>query len=80
MFAFVCINVKLYDFLLQQVRLEPAKFTSVNFTCYAKGWYLFFTHQYVCCIPLNELQWNPDDVLLIEPVVTCSFGRAGIHQ
>lgn len=42
MYAFVRINVKPYDFLLQQVSLEAAKFTSVNFACYAQGCFLFF--------------------------------------
>lgn len=45
--AFVRIKAQLNGFLLQQVILEPAQFTSVNFTCYAEGWYLFFMPRFL---------------------------------
>ena len=72
--------MKLYDFLLQQVNLEPAEFTSVNFKSYAEGGYtprllatdmLYFSE----CT-----ESSVDDVLLTEPVLAFSFEETGIHH
>lgn len=67
------VNVKLYDFLLQQVILQPAIFKSVNFTSYTNGWLLFFMPQFMLYSFLN-------DILLIELMLACSFEGTEIHH